>query len=359
MVEQTNIELLSHRVRRLYAGLERTAPTTIDSIPLKVWRTNKLVGVCHDFSGGESPDDIREVLTQIAYNIAHVKDPLKKYLSDKARDLKMVERFIDGSLALKILIDIANREKHGYPSDRPSRSGKDPCLGGVGRSLRLQTGTEENSSAVYTIDPKTGQPVVMTTGGASGAVVYWGEVRDKNSAVVGDILDFARDALEDWERLFSSLDISLGHLPENRCPESRRAFDPDDPLTFTSADPSLGSAQSGTSLLAWACIGSLLVLLWPIYAISSWTLGVDLKSVAFLESPTRFLSICGFLVGFVIDVIVALAVSRTRRRGYRSRSLTAAGWIAGGLVALVGVYFLTCVLAFLIDVIHTWIANRW
>jgi hypothetical protein len=207
--ERSNIELLSHRLRRLYAGLGRTAPTTIDAIPLKVWRTDKLVGVCHNFSGGESPDDIREVLTQIVYNIAHVKDPLKKYLSDKGQDSKNVERFIDGSLALQVVIDIANREKHGYPSDRPSRSGRDPSLGAVGRSLRLETGAEKGSAAVYTIDPKMGKPKVMTTGGASGAVVFWGEVRDKNSALIGDILDFSEDALAGWERLFSSLGITL------------------------------------------------------------------------------------------------------------------------------------------------------
>jgi hypothetical protein len=191
-------------------GLERTAPTTIDAIPLKVWRSDKLVAVCHDFSGGESHDDIREVLTQIAYNIAHVKDPLKKYLSEKGQDSKMVERSIDGSLALQVVIDIANRQKHGYPSDHPSRSGRDPSLGAVGRSLRLETGAKRGPScAVYTIDPKTGKPKVMTTGGASGAVVFWGQVRDKNSALVGDILDLSRDALADWERLFSTLGITL------------------------------------------------------------------------------------------------------------------------------------------------------
>ena len=182
---------------------------TIDAIPLKVWRTDTLVCVCHDFSGGESPDEIREALTQIAYNIAHVKDPLKKYLSDRGRESKLVERFIEGSPALRIMIDVANREKHGYPSDRPSRSGFDPYLGEVGRSLRLQTGAAKHSSAIYTVDPQTGQPVIRTTGGGSGAVVYSGEVRDKNSVVIGDILDYARDALAEWERLFSDLSISL------------------------------------------------------------------------------------------------------------------------------------------------------
>lgn len=207
MAKQTNLELLSHRVRRLYAGLRRTAPASVDAVLPIVFASEKLVGVCQDFSGGRSPDEIREELTQIAYHIAHVKDPLKKYLENTGRDREIVERFINGSRALKVVIDIANREKHGYPSDRPSRSQCDAYLGEVGRSLQIRTGAQ--SSAVYTIDPKSGRPVLRTTGDANAAVVYRGEVRDKNSAVIGDFLDFARDALADWERLFTSLGISL------------------------------------------------------------------------------------------------------------------------------------------------------
>ena len=205
----SNIELLTHRLNRLYAGLKRTAPISIDAIPLQVWRTDKFLRVLHDFSGGQSPDDIRDALTQIVHHIAHVKDPLKKHLGEKANGPSKVERFINGSAALKVVIDIANREKHGYPSDHPSRSGHDPFLGDVGRSLRLKTGGEKGSSATYTIDSQTGKPHIVTTGGGSGTVEYWGDVRGKNSARLGDILDFCNDAIADWERLFGDLGISV------------------------------------------------------------------------------------------------------------------------------------------------------
>lgn len=139
----------------------------------------------------------------------------------------------------------------------------------------------------------------------------------------------------------------LDHLPENRCPECGRAFDPEDPATFT-----VGRYRSGTSLLTWACIGSLLLLFPFIYVISFYTLGVDLNSAAFVESPIISLLSCGFPVGFVIDAIVALAVSRARRRGRRSRSLTVAGWVAAGSLT---VFSLFMILGSLIE----WIANRW
>lgn len=56
---------------------------------------------------------------------------------------------------------------------------------------------------------KTGNSKILTTGGESGAVVYWGEVHDKDSGLVGDFLDFSKDALAAWERLFASLGITL------------------------------------------------------------------------------------------------------------------------------------------------------
>ena len=107
------------------------------------------------------------------------------------------------------MIDIANREKHGYPSNGRDRSRLDPYLGEVGRHLELRTGPQPNSCAVFTFSPKTGKTAMTTSGSAEGSVVFWGRVLDRNSAVIGDILDPARGALDDWQRLFSSLNIAL------------------------------------------------------------------------------------------------------------------------------------------------------
>lgn len=209
MAAQPNMELLAHRIERLWAGLKRTGPVAVDAIPPEVWRTDKLLCLWHDFSGGESNAEIRELLTQIVYKVAHIKDPLKKLLKERGRDPNTVERFIDNSHALKIIIDGANIEKHGRPRDRPSRSGLDPYLDEVSRPLILQTGSEKGSSVIYTMNPSTGQSKITTTGGGSGFVKYRGEVRDKDSKLIGDILEFAVDATADWVRLFSDLGIPL------------------------------------------------------------------------------------------------------------------------------------------------------
>ena len=142
----------------------------------------------------------------------------------------------------------------------------------------------------------------------------------------------------------------LDHLPENRCPECGRAFDPDDPRTFTNANPSFWT-RFDTGLLPLACIGSLLLCA-PLLLMVVASVRRELNTVAFVESPIFFFSICGFPVGFAIVCMVALAVSRACRQGRRSRSLTTAGWVAAGSLT---VFLLFMILGSLIK----WIANRW
>jgi hypothetical protein len=144
----------------------------------------------------------------------------------------------------------------------------------------------------------------------------------------------------------------LEHLPENRCPECRRAFDPNDPRTFTAGAPSLFPAPSGTTLLVWACIGSLLALFGFVVVFLVFTL--DLPAHV-LESPVVILSSCGLPVGLLIDIIVALTVSRARRRGRYSHAHKVAGWIAAAPLAVISLLFILAILQNLI----AWIANSW
>ena len=134
----------------------------------------------------------------------------------------------------------------------------------------------------------------------------------------------------------------LDHLPENRCPECGRAFDPDDPLTFTRGASSPSRSPSGRRLITWACVGSLLVLSFLIIAACSMILPAP--AVHVVESPTFFFLSLGFPVGFLIDVIVVLAVSRARRRGRSSRAHDVAGWIAAGPLAVISLLFILAIL---------------
>ncbi len=154
-----------------------------------------------------SDTDIRQTLEELIYNIAHVKDPLKKRLREKGRNGRVVEQFIDQSEPLQIVIDLANAAKHGYPLQHP-RSKHEPRLGVVGRVLQLSTGPEPRSLAMFTYDPKSGAPTPVTTGSATANVVFTADVLDKTGCRIGELMEFAAQAVRAWERFLSEQGVT-------------------------------------------------------------------------------------------------------------------------------------------------------
>jgi hypothetical protein len=146
--------------------------------------------------------DIRQTLEELIYNIAHVKDPLKKRLREKGRDETIVEKFISQNEPLQIVIDLANAAKHGYPL-RWCRSKHEPRLGEVGRVLQFATGLGGCSSAVFTYDAKSGGPMIVTTGAASANVVLTADVLDKAGRRLGELMEIANQAVQAWERFLA------------------------------------------------------------------------------------------------------------------------------------------------------------
>jgi hypothetical protein len=84
------------------------------------------------------PNDKYKVLNQInsiIANLANIKDCLRKKLTERSDNPQLIEDEINISPYLQIIIDLSNQEKHGYPLTRPSRSGKDPLIKNISRSL--------------------------------------------------------------------------------------------------------------------------------------------------------------------------------------------------------------------------------
>ena len=105
--------------------------------------------------------------------------------------------------------------------------------------------------------------------------------------------------------------------------------------------------------MVWACIGSLLVLFF--FIIVAYAMSFPQTPVHVVESPTFFCLSLACPVGFLIDIIVALAVSRARRRGRYSHAHKVAGWIAAAPLAVVSLLLILAILQNLI----AWIANGW
>lgn len=191
----------------MYRSLGASRPVPVEHFRPVVVSDSRGHGLFQDFRGGLFDDQIRQLLNELLYQIAHVKDPLKKRLSRDGRD-NIVDNFINHHENIQIVIDLANLDKHGPPADKYPRSVHGPRLGNVGRVAQLSA-SGANATAVLSADPRTGRPRASTSGAATVGVVFQGDVLDKHGKRIGDVLEFARGAIRDWGKLFSDLRIGI------------------------------------------------------------------------------------------------------------------------------------------------------
>jgi hypothetical protein len=85
-------------------------------------------GVSVDLPGKGDPLKIAADIYSILHLLATLKDHLKNQLTTHGLDKNIVEREIDSSLHLQVLIDLVNQEKHGYPLTKHIRSNKNPVI---------------------------------------------------------------------------------------------------------------------------------------------------------------------------------------------------------------------------------------
>ncbi len=196
---------LRYRLDCLYRKLHQARPTHVERFRPIVVRTPRLLAVAGDFRGGLSENQIREIIMGIVFDIALVKDPLKNWMRSRARDTANVERFIDYNTSLQIMIDLANADKHGR-LDR-WRCSAHPSLGEVGRSLQLRPAGCPGSSVCATLDPASAQYRVSSSAGGTANVIFWGDVVASDGRKLGDVMEYAQDAVATWEKLFGNLGV--------------------------------------------------------------------------------------------------------------------------------------------------------
>jgi hypothetical protein len=204
-----------YRLGCIKRKLKATAPSVIERVrPLVMTRGTRVGGLEYDFSGGLSNDQIREIISALIYEVAHVKDPLKSWMAQRGRNAQTIENFIDQSRNLQIVIDLANADKHGTEAPnadkrtkrRRTRCPERPRLAHVSKPARLSVGPAPcPSSATMLLTPRG--PVVHTEGDASVDVAFRGSVAAESGQVLGEVLEIVRGAVADWERLLSDLGI--------------------------------------------------------------------------------------------------------------------------------------------------------
>lgn len=129
-------------------------------------------------------------LISVIHNIYNIKDNLKNYFRENNLNDKLVEEEIDNSLHLKLIADLSNQEKHGYPL-KNRKSKLDPRIENI-----------QNSNIVK-------MPVSKIFYNAmAGRVIVTADITDIEHNFIVTYDELIEKSLEKWEDFF------LKNIPE-------------------------------------------------------------------------------------------------------------------------------------------------
>jgi hypothetical protein len=121
----------------------------------------------------------------------------------------MVWDVFNASHHIKIIQDLCNNDKHGYPptSNRGmGNSGVAPQLTNVRRVLRVAAGSSPGQQISVFMIPGSG---IQKFGDGSAKAVVTGEVIDKDGKPVGDLYAIEMQAVKDWEDFLSQFGVKF------------------------------------------------------------------------------------------------------------------------------------------------------
>ncbi len=194
------VDDLLFRISRAYSSLDAMRELDLSKVPPEVSITPAVKGFYWDFSGHLSDEQIHEIAFVLICHISHLRDHLIHWAKSNGQDHKKVDARIRSSEAIKIMRDLCNGDKHGYPLTQKTWTGRQPRAGKIRREMRLKTRPEKGSGIGLSIGPD-GLPRVVGDGTAE--VVIKSEITDENGNSLGDLYELSVSAMNDWEPLLT------------------------------------------------------------------------------------------------------------------------------------------------------------
>jgi hypothetical protein len=191
-------EELARRLARVHSAIRLAEEADLSKFPAQVHPSDRCVAVLLNFSGDLRQSDIENHVYTAIHNIAHLYDHIRRWAAKNGRDKSEVDLAREGSFAIRVVTDLSNNDKHGYPPRDGGRSKRAPRLTDVRRILRLTTGSAPKSLVGVTLSPRGALKIV---GDGSAKVVITGTVVDKDDATIGEIEQLCDEALKAWENL--------------------------------------------------------------------------------------------------------------------------------------------------------------
>lgn len=198
------IDDLIHRVQRIYEAIEAVQEHDISKFMPKVINDGHRGGFYQDWSGGLSEATITNIAHSLIHNIANLRDNLKKWATHNGKDKTKVDAAFHNSPALRVIMDLSDNDKHGYPPRNGGYSGKSPRVDKVKRIMQMTTKAEKGSS-VRLIFTSNGVPRV--SGDGTAKVIISGDILDRDGNNIGDLYNTALEAVEVWQSVLSDFGV--------------------------------------------------------------------------------------------------------------------------------------------------------
>lgn len=200
---------LRFKIERLYEAIASVTESDLSKFPPLVEVVGTWITLRQDFNRGLKQAQLNNAAFQVIRAISDLKD----YLRSAARRLKLdpeeVERTINASLPLQLMIDLANFDKHGqHDKVKAQRSKTSPQLINVRGALQISTKAGD-------LGPGGVSGIQLTAEGARPfgtgmtSVIITGDIVDDGGVRVLE-LSFAQSAaVEAWEPLFARYGVAV------------------------------------------------------------------------------------------------------------------------------------------------------
>jgi len=192
------------RIKRIYAAIGEAIESDLSKLKTDVIQNNKVTAIFQDFRGGLSNEQLTNIAHSFIHNISNLQDHLRKWAKQNDYDKNEIKQTFNNSLYLKIIQDLSDNDKHGYPRHNGGYSKKYPQLVNINRVMKLQTQEKKGSTIGMALGP---YGVPKLSGDGTAKVVITGDVVDNDNNRIGDLHKIATKAVEAWEQLLADFGL--------------------------------------------------------------------------------------------------------------------------------------------------------
>ncbi len=190
---------LDNRIARIHAAIGIVIQSDISKFGIAVQDLPGRVRV--SFGGGMSEAELENAVNQAVSLIAHLPDHLLGWAKANQHPRLLIDQLLTDSISIKLLRDLADREKHGGRSRDGGFSKKQPSIANISRGMRMR---DQLAPVRMSLSFNAATPAIGMDPGSSQVVVD-ADVIDSEGTSLGRLTELLEIAMTEFELLFEKL----------------------------------------------------------------------------------------------------------------------------------------------------------